>query len=107
MLYKSAALGAPWTRAACEGWAGIPARYVHNFYEDNGFSLFSQMLPTSRLEMFNLYATQHPAEGWLDTEQALGYSPEPAMLRRIAVLFKMTCLHAMNVLYTRAQTLQG
>ena len=76
-------------------------RYVHNFYEDNWFSFFSPMLHTSRLELFNVYTKQHPAEGCLDTEQALGYSPELVTLRRIAVLFRMTCLYAMNVLYTR------
>lgn len=99
--YKNAALGSPWTCAACKGWASIHVRYVHDFYEDNWFSFSSQTLHTSRLEPFNFYTTQHPTEGWLDTEHALSYSLEPAMLCRVAVLLRMTCLHAINVLYTR------
>lgn len=95
--YENAALGSPWTCAACEGWASIHVCYAHDFYEDNWFSFFSQMLHTSRLEPSNFYTTQHPTEGWPDTEQALSYSLEPVMLYRIAVLFRMICLHAINV----------
>jgi hypothetical protein len=53
------------------------------------------------LELFNMYTKQHPAEGCLDTEQALGCSPELVTFRPIAVLFRVTCLYAVNVLYTR------
>lgn len=83
------------------GWhsQALCARFVDPaFMRITGFC-FSVKFYT-RAWNYLLCATWHPTEAWLDRQQALNYLLEPVMLCCIAMLFKITCVRVINMLYT-------
>lgn len=82
-------LYAPWTRLVYPALRGITDFCSSiKFYTPKGGTVY-------------FYAARHARKGQLDTQQGLSYLLEPELLYHPAILFKMACLHVINMLHPR------